>query len=190
MDFEEASSALNDFVGKVESKLAERGMIAATEGMMASYIDRIYEKGLDSNDSKTGDYSRKPGYFTKQQFVRTGAFKPVGKTGETKFTKGKKAGKNHQSMYLKGGYGELREIQGRQSQTIDASYTGSLRINTTAARISEDVYCIALTSEAESKKRKGLEKQKGKAIFSPSKSDVEAFGAALDAEIEQIRKDL
>lgn len=180
MTFEEVAAKAQEQKERYLEQIADRVLFAATLSLKADFIERIFNKGLDSNDAKIGTYSRKPAYFSKEQFARQGAFRGQGKNG---------ANPDAKSMYLKGGYDELRRIQGRKTPDVNLNYTGSLSLNVQAGKITDGVYGVYLSSELESKKRKGLEKKVGKPVFSISPSDNAGFRDAVEAEINVIRQE-
>jgi len=180
MTFEDVAAKAQEQKDKYVEQIADRVLFAATLSLKADFIERIFNKGLDSNDAKIGTYSTKPAYFSKEQFARQGAFVGQGKGG---------ANPKAKSMYLKGGYDELRRIQGRSTPDKNESYTGSLSLNVAAGIITEGVYGVYLTSPKESAKRKGIEKQEGKPIFSISPSDRAGFEQAVNAEINIISQE-
>jgi hypothetical protein len=73
---------------------------------------RIHEQGLAADGEPIGEYSSKPLYVgvTGYHGVNVGA--PLGKTGKTKFKKGKKKGQPHTSRYFEGGYAEFKSDTG------------------------------------------------------------------------------
>lgn len=86
----------------------------------AMYKRRIFDNGLKSDGSQIGEYSNKPIYVGKDEFVRKAAFKPHGKPDAN----GKKRTKN-KTMFIAGGYSEFRSIQGRETNHINFKYSGS-----------------------------------------------------------------
>lgn len=180
MTFEEVAAKAQEQKERYLEQIADRVLFAATLSLKADFIERIFNKGLDSNDAKIGTYSRKPAYFSKEQFARQGAFRGQGKNG---------ANADAKSMYLKGGYDELRRIQGRKTPDVNLAYTFSLSQNVQAGLISKGIYGVYLSSPLESKKRKGIEKKEGKPIFSASPSDRSAFAQSVNEEINVIRQE-
>jgi len=63
-------------------------------------------------------YSTAAEYVSQQSFINRSAFKPVGKKGESK-----KGSKPKTSMYVKGGYKQLKSLQGLKSDTVNLVYT-------------------------------------------------------------------
>lgn len=186
MDLNNLNEALKDKLKEINEG-SFRASVAAATALKAEMLDRIFGQGKDSTGGKIGSYSTKPYYADKESFIRKGSFKPVGKYGDKKFTTGKKKGQPHQSMYLKGGYKEFRDIQGRQTQAVDLKLSGSL-FNAIVLAQENNTTLIGITSQRESNKRKGNEKHFGKPIFKPAKSDVAIFEQALIDEVQAIKE--
>jgi hypothetical protein len=175
----------------------ERVALAAATAMKAEMIDRIFNRGEASDGSAIGDYSTKPGYYTKEQFVRKAAFKPQGKNGfkgekvvyNKQTGKGKIVKKKPQSMYLKAGYTEFRDIQGRKTNTKNYKLTGSLEKSIQVYKDQQDII-IAIKDKHESDKRHGLEAQDGKAVFKPSAKDIKVYKDAIKNEVEYLRNNI
>jgi hypothetical protein len=92
--------------------------------VIAEYKQRIFFNGLDSNGSAIGQYSVNPFYINPLSLttVSAGGIKPEGKNGNTVF----KNGNPHKTKYLTQGYRQLRDLTGRQSETVDLNFSGSL----------------------------------------------------------------
>jgi hypothetical protein len=92
--------------------------------VIAEYKQRIFFNGLDSNGDEIGQYSVNPFYINPLSLttVSSGGIKPEGKNGQTVF----KNGNPHKTKYLTQGYRQLRDLTGRQSETVDLNFSGSL----------------------------------------------------------------
>jgi hypothetical protein len=92
--------------------------------VIAEYKQRIFLNGLDSSGSAIGQYSVNPFYINPLSLttVSAGGIKPEGKNGNTVF----KNGNPHKTKYLTQGYRQLRDLTGRQSETVDLNFSGSL----------------------------------------------------------------
>lgn len=182
MRLEDLPARLEEIKNKVIEQGKTRVVAAGATAMKAEMVDRIFNRGEDANGSKIGDYSTKEAYYSKEDFVRKSAFKAGGKGGKSKT-------KTPKSMYLKDGYKEFRDIQGRKTDTMNFKLTGSLEKSINVVKDNEDIV-IAITDDHESKKRQGLEKHVGKKVFTGSKSDYQVFKAAVRNEIEHLRNSL
>lgn len=164
----------------------ERVILAAATAMKAEMQDRIFNRGEDIHGSAIGDYSTKASYFTKDKFVRKAAFKPQGKNG-LRGVKEKKA--IPKSMYLKEGYKEFRDIQGRKTDTKNYKLAGSLEKSIQIVKDGKDTL-IAITDADESNKRHWLEAQDNKQVFRGGKTDYKVFKQAVSDEIEYLRNNI
>lgn len=148
---------INAFVDKMDAEqVADRVGLAAMTEMQGEYIERIFTQGLKSDGTPIGTYSTKPAYYTKEQFVRKGAFKAQGKTSSKDFANGNK----RKSMYIGTGYAGLRKVQGRQNEKKDYNYSGSLKQGFSVLKDGAEVL-FGQSSQFEIKKMKGLEKRDG-----------------------------
>lgn len=116
--FEILSQVVND------ENTAKRISQAAAFQVIAEYKQRIFFNGLDSSGAAIGEYSVNPFYINPLSLttVSAGGIKPEGKNGQTTF----KSGKPHKTKYLTQGYKQLRDLTGRQSDTVDLNFSGSL----------------------------------------------------------------
>lgn len=195
---DELPAALQGIADKIKEEMRSRILFAAGLAMEAEMKDRIFGQGKDSEGNSIGNYSVKSAWFSREQFVRQGAFKPNSKSGgEVKVfnvkTKRKKIVnvtkdfRETQSMWLKNGYKEFRDIQGRQTAFVDNKLSGDLEKSIQTVKINEDTVYIAITDKIGSDKRKGNEKHFGKSIYSASKTDKEVFIKAVNDEVQHLR---
>lgn len=122
MAFEILSDRLQEIARNLDEKMPN---IIATQSMVefeAEWKDRVFNKGENSDGESIGTYSDKQGYFSKNEFIRKAAFKPIGKTNKGNF----KNGKQRKSMFLQGGYNEFRDIQGRETPKVNLKFSGSM----------------------------------------------------------------
>ena len=124
MAFEQLTERLNDISRKLDEAVPKVALVQSFVELQADFLQRVFVNGTASDGSKIGNYSTNPEYFTKNQFVKTGAFRPQGKNGDTKF---KTVTRPRTSMYLKDGYKEFRDIQGRPTNTVNLDLSGSLK---------------------------------------------------------------
>jgi hypothetical protein len=107
-----------------DDNTARRISQAAAIQVIAEYKQRIFLNGLDSNGSAIGQYSVNPFYINPLSLttVKAANVTPQGKNGNTVF----KNGNPHKTKYLTQGYRQLRDLTGRQSETVDLNFSGSL----------------------------------------------------------------
>ena len=107
-----------------DDNTARRISQAAAIQVIAEYKQRIFFLGLDTSGGSIGQYSVNPFYINPLSLttVSAGGIKPQGKNGQSVF----KNGNPHKTKYLTQGYKELRDLTGRQSNTVDLNFSGSL----------------------------------------------------------------
>lgn len=150
-------------------KAMEAIIVPAANELLANIKNRIIREGRKSDGSVIGNYSVKPAYFEREQFIQQGKFKPQGKTGKAQF----KSGAFHKSMYLKSGYKELRDIQGRPTDKINEFYSGSTMLSYVLQAKDKEVL-LGLSNEKSAKIRAGQEKRFG-AIFSATEQEKKEY---------------
>lgn len=123
MSFEALSIHLQRIARRLDEQMPDVGVVVAMGELEAEWKDRVFNRGEAADGSDIGQYSTKPAYYSKAAFIRTGAFKPKGKNGGGATFEN---GNPRKSMYLQGGYSELRSIQGRSTEVVNLKYGGSL----------------------------------------------------------------
>lgn len=149
--------------------------------------ERIFDEGRTTEGTTIGQYDDEPMYVSLAVAPKPKG-RPIGKTGKSKFTSGKKAGQDHKSRYFPTGYKGYRDNVGRQTAKVDLSLTGELRLDfgnqkqtAEPRKISDFEYQIQLNKEIDQKKREGAEEKYGK-IFSLSDSEKEMFQSVAQLE--------
>lgn len=158
--FEAFAVMLEDLATKLDETMPDVISTAVMVELEAKHKQRIFAEGLNSDGSKIGEYSQAPTYYPKEVFIRKGAFKAKGKKNSGDF----KNGKQRKSMFLAGGYSELRSIQGRQTDFVDIKYSGSAERSIGIVKLGESVL-YGVRDLTESKKLHG---------------QIERFGDFLD----------
>ena len=155
-------------LSKIRSlKIAEQIVYPAATVANASMLERLFEKGIGGDGAKVGSYSTEPMYASKKQFRNTGAFKAQGKTGKKK--------EGRKSMYLAGGYKQLRQVQGYESSYVNLFYYGDLYGEMNKLTVEKDTVVVRLSREINKKKVDGLREKYGKETFQHTKKEKEQF---------------
>jgi hypothetical protein len=108
-------------------------------------------------------YSKKPLYVTKDQLVKKSIFKKKGKNGD----------KTKVTMYVPGGYRQLRALQGLEVRKVNWEYTGELN-KSMRIIVNKGVVRVGFKNKKNTLKAEGLEaryKLKSK-VFRPSKREI------------------
>ena len=149
--------------------------------MLDSMRQRLFQEWISGNGSKTGSYSTSPMYASKSAFVG-GGFSPQGKnakktaTGKlAKGSKNKKDGAQRKSMYLAGGYKQLRQVQGKETAFVNLQYSGLLFTDFSKLAVEKDTVVSKVGTKESSDKLKWLSDKYGKDTFKHTKQEREFF---------------
>lgn len=154
----------------------ERVVVPAANEMLAKVKNRIALDGKNTQGAQIGQYSTRSAYFGIEQFDKKSSFKPQGKGGKNKQAK---------TMYLGGGYSELRQIQGKPVDKMNMNYTGSTLAHYQQTSDERQVL-QGFTTEKSALIRQGQEKKRGN-IFAPTKEEIAAFNVNVRNEVENLQ---
>lgn len=111
------------------------------------YANRIFEKGMKSDDSQLGSYNTRKTRYYRHNFLpmNYNKFKP------TAFSKVRGGGVK--PYMILNGYKQLKDIQGLKSSYVNLTYTGRLKANfsqtpirLSSARITESSYGVQVNA--------------------------------------------
>ena len=181
--FQAVTERLNEIAKTLDEQVPDVALVQSFNELQAEYLQRVFVDGVQSDGSKIGSYSARPNYFGSKAFIQQSKFKPIGKNGETKF---KTVTKPRKSMYLKNGYKELRDIQGRPVNTINLDYTGSLKRAYRVFKFGDSVLFGQNDSE-EHKKIEGLTERFGE-FQELTQTEVDNLKASIGQNVALILK--
>lgn len=201
MNLQEYNRRLQELAQGVSERQVQAIVVPAASRLLGNIKNRIQRQGKATDGADIGTYSSKPFYASKGQFAKKGAFKPVGQRGfkgeRIKRVKGKYVKRQKRedwtykvykrkvkTMYLQHGYKQLRDIQGRQTQFIDLTYSTDLMASYQLAQESKRVL-LGLTSEVQSRKREGLEKRFG-AILTGSAKELQEYNEDVQTALKEL----
>jgi hypothetical protein len=166
---------------------ARRISQASAFQVIAEYKQRIFFNGLDSSGSAIGQYSVNPFYINPLSLttVSAGGIKPEGKNGQTVF----KNGNPHKTKYLTQGYRQLRDLTGRQSETVDLNFSGSL-FQSIKVTESGTVSAITYTNDEMANIMEGNETRFSKDISTVSNEERELGETAARNELLAILEEI
>lgn len=165
--------------------------------------ERVFNEGRKMDGTLIGAYSSKPFYAEKSEFVVQGAFVPSGKNAKQIINKksfipnssipesggvgigrkqkfvDKAKTKERISMYLPGGYAQLRQIQGREIDFVNLQYSGDLNHSIQYSIIQDEATLAIYGSDQVAKKQK-IETKYGAPIFSLSQAEREVTIESMD----------
>lgn len=139
--------------------------------------------------SASGDLLVPKYYLGESGFVSiplTKKGKPVQRKTKT-FVQVKTNYQQRTSMYLSGGYKELRNIQGLQTGHVDQTYSGKT-ISDFQAETDETGMNIGFTTIRSSLIRKGQEKHWNVRIYSPSASEIEQYSERVNFALGRLTR--
>lgn len=182
--------------------VTERVYVENSIELLAAIKNRIANEGKNSSGSLIGNYSTKPMYATVDQFAVPSAFKARGKRSVQAITykvSNRKKTKTSvskdfrptQSMYLPGGYKELRNIQGRRVDIVNLTYRGDLLNNGYQMQSVENAILLGFISERFKIIRQGLEKRFGGGeIFHATSEEMEQFNTTVMQQLETYNREV
>lgn len=167
--------------GKDETR--RRIQTAASIVVLAEMKQRIFSDGIATDGSAIGQYSTNPFYQNPDDLVGvpSSQVKPLGKNGSATFKNGKKK----VTRYLPQGYAELREILGRQAETVDLNLSGSLERDFTIGDNDGNI-AVGIINEESIQKMDDNEERFGKEISFPTDDEIEKGNNAASIEIGEI----
>ena len=147
-------------------------ILPVVQALVPRIADRIFIDGLNSSGSKIGNYSTSPMYVSPKQFHNKSGFRAIGKP--TKDGKPRKK-EGRKTMYLPGGYKQLRAVQGDKSDSVNLNYRGLLHTDFVShIAINGNYVEVRLARETSRKKVEGNEKRFG-SIFKLTKQEREFY---------------
>lgn len=197
MTLQEYQQKLLELRKGVSEEVTERIVVLSANALLANIKNRIQRDGKDSNGKKMSAYSTKPTYATRNEFVRKSSFKPIGKNGfkGERLVRSKnytavtqKNGKEKlvrdktydvvkikpKSMFLKGGYKELRDIQGMDTSVKNLTYSGDFMLSYVLGVKGNEVL-IGLNNRESIKIKEGQEKRNGGAILKGTQKEIAEY---------------
>lgn len=164
------------FEAKLNQKLRSLDMVKQVVFPVATatfdkYRQRLFQKGIKGDGSKTGNYSTEPTYASEKAFKNKSGFKQRGKKATGKL----KNGKERRSMYLPGGYKELRAVQGMETAIVNLQYTGDLFTDFSKLSIEGNTVTGKVSRAINMDKIDGLTARFGQSTFKHTKQEREFF---------------
>ncbi|WP_338764173.1 hypothetical protein WAF17_21185 [Bernardetia sp. ABR2-2B] len=164
----------------------ERITIIAANAVLASLLERIFEKGKATDGSKIGKYDTKEIWISiPVDGVSNSGLKRIGKPKG----KPKKAKETKSTMYFPKGYKEFKDKTGRQSNKVNLYLTGDLFLSIKVGK-NGDANVIGIVGEEEKRKAEGNEKRFGKDIFSLSNKEKQLYFRTINKEVQKLFKQI
>lgn len=168
------------------SQEEERITIIAANTVLASFLERIFEKGKATDDSKIGKYDTKEIWISIPiDGVSNSGLKRIGKPKGNP----KKAKETKSTMYFPKGYKEFKNKAGRPSNKVNLYLTGDLFLSVKVGK-NGDATVIGIVGEEEKRKAEGNEKRFGKDIFSLSNKEKQLYFRTINKEVQKLFKQI
>jgi len=121
-------SNLSDAINRLKKKVSfppkelDKVLRSAASSVQGSMMRRVFNDGKDSKNGMIGSYSTKPTLVGRSSFVNQTAWNRVFKVKKYKWVtfRGKKL------KVLPGGYKQIRQIEGKETATVNLTRTGKL----------------------------------------------------------------
>lgn len=175
MTLDEYNNNVAELLKEVELAATGEAYIPAANELLAETKNRIQLDGKKADGTNIGQYSTKPAYYSREQFVKKTAFKPQGKTGK----------KTEKTMYLPAGYKQLRDIQGRHTDKVNENYSGQTLLDYQLEQQNKSIV-LGFVSERSSRIRKGQDKKFGGDIWHSSAEELANYEKNVAEQTEII----
>lgn len=181
MTLNEYNNRINNLISELSKEVVKSVIMPSANQLLAEIKNRIVLDGKDSNNSKIGNYSTRPAYYTREQFDRRSSFSGRGKNASGNF----KNGKQRKSMYFSDGYKGLRNVQGKPTNTMVLNYSGSTMVAYQQSANDREVV-QGMTTQLASEIRKGHESRLGKNIYRASKIELEDYNKRVAEDFQML----
>lgn len=170
----------DEYINMLSNKIASinvgKAVYKASTDVHTQYLDRIFVKGLNSNNTQIGEYNSKNQlYINDNNSPKTLSKK--GKTGKDTFSSGKK----HKTTYFES-YRDFRDTIGRESSFVNLNLFGLLLSDMTKLRVVSDGVEVAITNIESINKYKGAKNKYGN-VFELTKQEKELYTELLTKEL-------
>jgi hypothetical protein len=146
-----------------ELKNSDKVILSVLSTLRAEQITRIFDDGLDANDSPIGSYSTKP--------IRIPA---------------KNQARNTRTTYFEGGYKEYKEAIGFDGNKVNLVNTGQMRDDYSIITVDQNTYGLGFNNDLNSDKADGNEKHFKKEIFAVSPNEDALTDRVFQYELDRI----
>jgi len=184
---------MSSLINKMDSiiDLLNKEMINAEEVAMrqliAKYTERIFNRGAATDESRIGNYSKKP-MLTGSKNFRTQAKANAFFKSKPEFRRVKTPSGNRALAIVKGGYSEFRTLNGLQNAFVDTEFRGDLFRSIQVGNLNGH-FVLGFNSLIQAKKAQNLEIHFKKKIYEPTVEEkAQAEQAARDYLQDKLQK--
>lgn len=179
MTYQEAIDKYGRYADLLSTSVVKSVIVPRVNELLATTKNRIIRNGENTNGQQIGAYSRKPGYYSKTQFVNKGGFKGVGKNGGTP----------RKTMYLPQGYYQFRSIQGREVNKVNVNLSGDT-MNRYQISVRTNEIVMGMTTQKAANIRKGNEKRFRSSIYPSTKQELATYNANVASDLGQVTREI
>lgn len=169
IDLAQYQLRLNEMLNTSSQEIIDRAIVPAANNLLADIKNRISNDGKDSEGNKLKDYSTKPSYYQKDDFVKKGAFKPRGNPDKFRNLTGER-----KTMFIRDGYKGLRDVQGMDTKVKNLVYSGDMMLSYVMGKSSYEIL-LGFNNKEQSDKRKGNEKRERTDIFKATDEEIKTY---------------
>jgi hypothetical protein len=200
MTFEQYSKGLSNVAKDLKSGPGAEIMVQVAITAFTLLRQRVQEKGVDAHGQKYHPYSTKPTLIGYTTFLRKDVAERLFSSKEKRGKMEWRTVKGNHLAILEGGYKKIRELQGRQTNHVDFSFTNNMWNDIMAVKpkksdlLSTDadhrkgIAIIGAKQDIEKKKLAGNTKRKGD-ILDVSASEIEILKKQYNLGVLQIFKE-
>lgn len=174
MTLEQYRDRLASLITDVSRIAVKSILVPASNELLAKIKNRISVDGKGSTEQKIGNYSTSSAYYNKEKFDRKSSFNARGKNSRGNFANGNQ----RKTMYFQDGYKGLRNAQGKPTNTVVLTYTGSTMVAYQQSATDSEVL-QGMTTQLASDIRKGHEERRGMDIYKASQSELQEYNTEV-----------
>lgn len=165
MDYPEYNKRVDGVIKDLQAGAHAEVMVKLAISALTLIKERVQETGVNAKGQKYKPYSTKPMLIGSKSFLQKAAAQSVFGSKEKRKNLEWRKVKGHSLAILPGGYKQLRELQGRQTDHVDFSVTNSMWNDINVISKSTDhvkgVAIIGAKQDKEKKKLEGNTKRRG-----------------------------
>jgi hypothetical protein len=193
MTLAEYNKSIEGVVNDLQTGAHATVMVQLAINALTMIKQRVQETGKDAQGNSYTGYSTRPMLVGKSSFIQLSAAQALlGSKKKRSQLEWRTLGRGESAKrlaILNGGYKDLRNRQGRQTDHVDFSYTGRMWSNINLKSSNSDhqngVAIIGATTPADKKKLEGNTERKGE-ILNLSQSEIDKLKDMYNVEVLDI----
>lgn len=192
MNIDQATKEIDKLKTKLRTELAKDIVNIISQDIVSMIENRVRDKGKDANGASFGPYSRKPmltsGTTLKSRRVWRAMAGTKKKRNSLNWVTIKKGGKNIHLFELKGGYAQLRKLEGFTNKSKSFEFTGEMWRKFGVVRVSATSRGVTVTiggkTTASQDKIDWNSEREGRSIIDISKQELKYLEDKVDKFIQ------